>query len=158
MRALVIGSTGFVGKSLVEQLLYRRHEVTGTTRRDLDLAQPVTELPAADIVFQVAAITKFMDCRDNPRLSYRVNVDAQIEIADLAIRGGMFPVFISSDVVEVEPHTAYGHQKSIVEAYFRTINGAVVRPTRIAPHRVMEFCDDLIGVGERREKGVFSWR
>lgn len=159
MKSLLIGSTGFVGAALFARL-NRSGYVTATTRADFDLSQPITELPDTNcsVVFQVAAMTKFMECRDNPRASYRINVDAQIEIANLAIAAGMFPVFISSDVVEVEPHTAYGHQKATVEAYFRTIKGAVVRPTRIAPHRVGEFCDFLVRVGEKRERGVFRWR
>ncbi|MCF6506261.1 NAD(P)-dependent oxidoreductase [Blastococcus sp. MG754426] len=60
MRALVTGAGGFVGRHLVERLEREGWQVTGLTRRDVDLADPVAGAAAVrtadpDVVFALAA-------------------------------------------------------------------------------------------------------
>lgn len=164
MKALVIGGDGFVGAALVALLRSRGHDVTATTRRReladapfLDLAVPISAIPRADTVFIVAGVNGFQACEGNPS-AYRVNVDAPVEIARMAIGQGAFPVFVSSDSVEWCGATAYARQKAMAELGVRLSGGAVVRPSRIELHRVGSFCELMIDVGARRLPGVFHWK
>lgn len=164
MKALVVGGDGFVGSNLVAVLVTRGHDVLATTRRRgsdvyfLDLAGPITWIPSADVVFIVAAVNTFQACEGNPQ-AFRVNVDAPVEIARLAVHEqGAFPVFVSSDCVEWCGATAYARHKALAELGVRMAGGAVVRPSRIAPERVGNFCDLLIDIGARRAPGVHHWK
>jgi dTDP-4-dehydrorhamnose reductase len=163
MTALVIGGDGFVGSALVALLRERRCDVAATTRRPrapgifLAMALPVQAIPAAEAVFIVAAVNTFQACEGNPQ-AYRVNVDAPVEIARLAIAQGGFPVFVSSDAVEWCGASAYARQKALAELGVRMVGGAVVRPSRVEPHRVGNLCELLLDVATRRLPGVHHWK
>ena len=81
MKILVTGAAGYIGSALVRHLEAEGHMVIGTTRQTLNLLDigPHTLLPA-DIAFLCAAKTRFIDCERDPD-AYRINVDAQIELA-----------------------------------------------------------------------------
>lgn len=166
MRALLIGGDSFVGQGLDAELRLRGHVVLPTTRRHshaiglgwplLDLAQPVNDLPDGDVAFVVAAVTKFRGCEGNSE-SYRVNVDAPIDIARIMAQRGGFCVFVSTDAVEWCGSTAYARQKALAEIGVRLAGGAVVWPGPILPEQRREVCSLLADVGERRLAGVHVW-
>lgn len=164
MKALVIGGDGFVGLNLVAALQSAGADVIRSSRRGiagagviyLDLEKQLPTLPQTEVVYLVAAMTTFRECEGNAG-SWIVNVDSQIALAKQAVAMGAFPVFISSDSVEWSG-TQYAREKAQAELGVLMLNGAVVRPTRIRPPRIGEFCQLLVRVGKQRLGGVHRWQ
>lgn len=160
MKMLVVGGDGRIGSELVRLLHTGGHEVTPTSRRQpvpdgslwLDLDQPIRDLPLCDVVYLVAAVHTFQGCEGNAA-AWRINVDAPCAIVR---KCGAFPVFVSSDCVEWSG-TAYARMKAAVEMFIQGKDGAIVRPSRVTPHRVAMLCELLRRVGEDREAGVHRW-
>lgn len=164
---LVIGGDGFIGSAVCAELERRQCEFIETTRRDsqalgaqfffrLGIDDP-HELPAAEAVYLIAAMPKFQDCEGNPT-AWLVNVDAQIAIARTArAKSGAFIVFISSDCVEWCGSTAMARQKAQVESFIQTIDGAIIRPTRVAPALVGDLAREIVRVGLDRKPGLVRW-
>ena len=167
---LVIGGDGLVGSALRSKLNSRHLAWQATSRRAIPTeAWPgpvLLDLAAIDwqylpmitrgTVYLVAYMSKFIDCESNP-LAWRVNVDAQIELARQYSRHGAFVVFISSEAVEKAGGTAYGRQKAHVESYMRTIDAAIIRPSRIPPNRVDYFAKVVVDIGVERKPGLMRW-
>jgi nucleoside-diphosphate-sugar epimerase len=163
---LVIGGTGLVGSALVNELNnfnrvfgYTSRRGEGPIKFDLETSHP-NSLPDAGVVFLVAAMPGFAVCESN-RLTWLINVDAQIALARRFARGSnitpAFVVYVSSEAVEIAGATAYARQKAAVESFIHTIDGAIVRPARIAPDRARDFARFLIKVGDDRRTGVYRW-
>lgn len=154
MHALIIGGDSRLGSALQVRLEASTawRQVITTSRRAassrgdnclyMDLADPSTIVlssvafaAAGEVaVFVVAAVPGFGPCERGGD-TWRINADAPGEIArQTAAWGwqGWRTIFVSSDAVEVAPHTAYALQKAYAELAVLAAGGCVVRPARIA--------------------------
>lgn len=164
MKYLVIGGDGRVGSALVRELQYRGLDyafTSRTTRRGgshyLDLSQwPLTNVPIADTIYLVAAIPSFVAAEDDPRGTWRVNVDAPLAIARGQSEAKI--VFVSSDAVSFCGHTEYGRQKAHVEAalYFRP-RTSIVRSRRLAEGDEIALARILVDIGVSPTYGFYEF-
>ena len=161
MRSLIIGGDSMLGLALADCL----DDVTVTSRRngapyfyDLLASAPATLPNRPDVVYLIAAMTKFRDCEMNPD-AYSINVDAQVAIAAHFSRAHI--VYVSSEAAEWPNQTAYGSQKRACEMMLTAACGydrlAIVRPRKIVPERVEALCHVLASVGNDRKIGVYRW-
>lgn len=141
VRALIIGATGLVGHSLLRDWRGRPGwEVRGSYHRNLFPGLDALDMLDAGAVrgalegFQpdwvvLAASNPHVDyCETHPGESRRINVDAALRSARLALAGGARVVFFSSDYVfdgtrapyreedSQRPLSVYGRQKAEVES------------------------------------------
>jgi UDP-glucose 4-epimerase len=101
-RILVTGSSGFIGRNLVEEL--KRHNVKIITLTDpeghrIDVLdwRKIKEISDIDIVYHLAAKTYVPFSFENPRETYAVNVLGTLNILELCrLRGVEKIVFVSS--------------------------------------------------------------
>lgn len=130
MRALVTGSTGFLGNALVRELLGNGYSVTALVRtfeRAQRLPRGVRAVPAditrpdsfrhalrgVDIVFHLAAVTKVgIRSKDRPRVQ-RINVDGARHVLELAAAAGV------PRIVHVSTVAVYGDTRGqcVAETY-----------------------------------------
>lgn len=148
-----------MGRSLAEWFTGQNQEVWLTTRdakavapqtRWLDLAQPASTWPLADLPCQVAvlcaAVTSQKACQEDYATTYAINVTATVELAKRLVEAGAFVVFLSTNLVfdgsvplvpadhPVNPQTAYGQQKAEAEQALLALapdSVAVVRLTKV---------------------------
>jgi nucleoside-diphosphate-sugar epimerase len=169
---LVIGGRGLIGSAVCRELQARDLPFIATTRDGsggntfkLDLGDfDGSELPwlykPNVTVYLIAAIPGFVACKGNP-VSWIVNRDAPIAIARCYRRyPDAFIVFISSDVVNKEydiEYSAYPRQKAEVESYIQAIDGAIVRPGKVATDRASELAKVIVEVGIARRPGLTRW-
>lgn len=163
MKHLVIGGRGLVGTALCSRLAAKGIEYHATTRQkpregefyfDLASSEMPDELMSFDVIYIVAAMSKFAAC-EGSSLAWQVNVDTPLRIA---LSGNGFPIFVSSSAVENMAHTAYGRHKAHVEAVMLARgNGAIVRPSQIVPARANEVADLLIDIGHKLKPGLTRW-
>lgn len=157
---LIVGGDAKLGKALAAQLEAAGHPVAWTTRRGKTMAYNVRPLdmlldpklpwlsPSPRVVFIVAAITSIARCEQDPT-AWRINADAPILLAAAARAQGSHAVFVSSDAVEIAPHTAYAMQKAHAEVGVLALGGAVFRPARIDPERMVDAARALMDFGVR---------
>jgi dTDP-4-dehydrorhamnose reductase len=158
MRALVVGANGLIGAALSAAWQQRGRDVIGTTRHRsrirseemvfLDLSDEnatFEHLPAADVAFICAAMTKFAECRSSPELAERVNFTAPVRLAHHLVARGTRVVFLSTSAVLDcrEPHmranrprnptSVYGKWKAAAEEGILALGEAaiVVRLTKV---------------------------
>tara|TARA_B110000008_G_scaffold164398_1_gene164709 strand:+ start:210 stop:1124 length:915 start_codon:yes stop_codon:yes gene_type:complete len=108
-KVFVTGASGFVGSRLVQLLEKNRNTIKMLSRKNngnyetvvCDLQNdliPQDALTGVDSVFHLAGFTH--DVRDNPEskyLYYKINVDATVQLAKLAVEGGVKRfIFVSS--------------------------------------------------------------
>lgn len=165
MKALVVGGDGLIGSALVGVLRARGIDVIATTRRadrrqagdyHLDLAQPIGDLPAATVVFLVAAMPKVFDCQGS-ELAWRVNADAPIAIAQAVAGRGTHVVFVSSDSIHRFGACDYARAKLHVEGVLQAMRATIVRPAPVARDRASECAAFIADVGLARLTGVQRW-
>lgn len=154
---LVIGGDGQVGRAIVAGLEARGLTAIGTTRhreragpgrpyldltQDLDSWRPPGPVGAAVLA---AAITKLDACEREPEATARVNVGANLTLADRLAGVGTYVIFLSSNQVfdgarphrlasePASPRTQYGQQKAEVERRLLRghSNAAVLRLTKV---------------------------
>ena len=144
-RALVIGGSGFVGRTLVARLgpdrgigTWHAKPIAGMVQFDATtgrLTELLKQLPA-DIthVFVPFGLVNPEQCARDPAGSAEVNVESVIRVLGDALNAGLIPVFVSTDYVydgrkifpaEDEPqtpNTEYGRQKAAVERWLTDRN------------------------------------
>ena len=156
MRVSVIGADGAIGSALALALRMGNHEVVGTTRRpnhanlpekmllDLSLEMPAS-LPQADIAVICAAMSRFAECREQPALAHRVNVEGPMQIAERQLsQGGRVLLLSTSAVFDCRkplrkaddarsPRSVYGRLKAEAEAGLAKMGQgtAVLRLTKV---------------------------
>ncbi|WP_316187594.1 MULTISPECIES: SDR family oxidoreductase [unclassified Bradyrhizobium] len=142
MRAVVVGASGFVGRTILARLGAERAIGTGhrNTRGGLDHFDALTHgfadlRPAmrgefSHVIVAHGAINPEQCARD-PEGTARINVDSIIRLVSEVIAAGLTPVFLSTDYVfdgtrglrrEDEPqcpNTEYGRQKAKVEQWLQ---------------------------------------
>lgn len=149
-----------MGIALKHQLQLDWYPIVETTRRRerdgppslafLDMRDP--ELPKFQMgvictIFVIAAVTGIAQCERDPD-TWRINADAPGTIARLGATHHARTIFVSSDAVEIAPHTVYAMQKAHAETQVLAAGGAVLRPSRIPADRYDEVADDLIQIAE----------
>lgn len=117
--ALVVGSTGLIGQSLMQALLRSFWPVWGTVRSATDSSDRLLALDLSRDVpgsgdeekrlaeaarslgtaFLCAAISRFEECAKNPDLSFRVNVSNTLKLAEFLLDRGVTVVYLSSNAV-----------------------------------------------------------
>lgn len=132
MKIIITGANGFLGSRLCGKL--ELHELIGATRLDFDISLE-NEVMAylrdqqPDAVIHCAALSDVGACRENPELSYRVNVLGTKNIALACSKLNTKLIFCSSDQVyvglpgeaahaedeKVEPPHVYGEHKVLAE-------------------------------------------
>src|SRR5262245_57753839 len=108
---LVIGGDGQIGRALVAGLAARGLTAIGTTRHheragpgrpyldradDLDAWRPPGPIGAAVLA---AAVTRLDACEREPEATARVNVGANLALADRLAASGAYVIFLSSNQV-----------------------------------------------------------
>ncbi len=174
MRELIIGGDGRVGSAL-RRLLPEAMHTTRHSPQPAEFHPPwdafyfnmlnPTALPVADIVYICAGVNGALTCAQQPQLSYRVNVDGTIWIAEyyrkppppLVPYNGPFVVWVSSTTVEWQME-GYGMQKRITEMALRGMpHVGIVRAGRVLQPEVDKLCELMIDIGRNRKRGVFLW-
>lgn len=137
-RICIVGGDGAVGGALVARFREKGVECLASTRREL--SDPNTQfrldlsnrdeiaLPVCDVVILAAAMARLAECRADPDLARRVNVDAQIRLAENARSFGAIVIFLSTALVfdgtrpnvapeeAPSPRSLYGKLKAETEA------------------------------------------
>ena len=107
-RILVTGSSGFVGRNLVEEL--KRHNVEVVTLTDLKAKRvdirdwkKIKEIMDIDIVYHLAAITSVPFSFENPGETYDVNVLGTLNILELCRSCNADKIVFASSYVYGQP-------------------------------------------------------
>ncbi len=152
-KLLVTGASGFLG-GLVCQAAQTAWQVIGTyqvhpvhiagsvtLKLDLSDRSALSALMATvqpDAVVHAAALSKPNDCQMNPALSWAVNVQAALDLADLCAAAAIPCVFTSTDQVfggeaapyvetdAIAPVNLYGEHKALAEQGMRQRHDQVV--------------------------------
>jgi dTDP-4-dehydrorhamnose reductase len=157
---LLIGKDGQLGGALFKHF----KNCTGTSRHTgarpyFQLTDDPSSLPASEVVFIVAAKTKFRDCEIDED-AWSINVDSPIRIANRF--KDSFIVYISSEAAEWSGHTAYGDQKRFAEMGLRAVvpyeRLAIVRPDKVTPDRIEDLCKLLEKIGKGKIWGVHRFK
>jgi UDP-glucose 4-epimerase len=157
MRVLVTGGTGFIGRSLVEELLARRHAVSTLSRRsegvrgaehfamDAGSDEAITAASRAEAVVHLAALSNASASFADPYTFNRLNAMGTLAMLEGARRGGGRIVFASSQRIYrpspdpipedgvIEPQDPYGYSKLCGEEWlemyrrFHDVHVATVR-------------------------------
>ena len=154
---LIVGSDSLVGKALTQRFKMSGEGVIGTTRRRdivdekhlyldlLDNPESWSFPSGVDTAFICAGVTKLEECRKDPDISRRVNVDGTCKLIKNLIRKGVFVVYLSTNQVfdgsvpyclpedAFSPVTEYGRQKVETEKLISTWKDStsIVRFTKI---------------------------
>ena len=111
-KILVTGSSGFVGKGLVEELKRQDAEVLTLTEHDgrrIDIRDQqrvmriINEIRNVDIVYHLAAITSVPFSFENPRETYDVNVLGTLNILELCRSCNADKIVFASSYVYGQP-------------------------------------------------------
>lgn len=145
--ALIIGGGSAIGSALVQRLRQKNIAVESTTRATLDLAAAPgnwPQLPACDVAYLCAAVTKLDACEKDPAGTALVNVHHTAELAKRLSAHGSFVVFLSSNHVfdgskphrrfddPTSPANEYGRQKAQTEQAILALgSSAVLRLTKV---------------------------
>jgi dTDP-4-dehydrorhamnose reductase len=155
--SLIVGVDGLIGRALAVALTNVGQTVIGTTRRAtavsetnifLDLTADIANWHPPcqiDVAYLCAAVSSLEQCRQNPEVSFLVNVFNTIELAKALVSSGTFVIFLSTNQVYdgsipfrnpddlVCPRTEYGRQKAEVERQLLALGSlvSIVRLTKI---------------------------
>jgi dTDP-4-dehydrorhamnose reductase len=178
--SLIIGGDSTIGTALAAALRKEGVNVRTTSRRKqakdsitLDLADAPEnwpDLPAADVAFLCAAITKLEVCESDPEGTVRVNVDNMQELAEALLAQGTYVIFLSSNQVydgsisyrhpdePTCPLNEYGRQKSAMETWLtsRPYPAAVLRLTKVIAHPLAQIGEWSRALKEGKPVEAFS--
>lgn len=157
--ALVVGSSGLIGLSLMKRLPESYAPVIGSIRRRefgntpdviiLDLSKNISDQPLLDLTdnirtaFLCAAIPRFEECERNRDVTFLVNVSNTVRVAELLVSRGVRVVFLSTNAVfscdnpypeesSVPcPNTEYGRQKAEAEKRLLSLGGLAARGSHV---------------------------
>lgn len=133
MKAMIIGASGLLGKTLMRE--WSGDEVVGLGSRDVNIcdADKVREMVGQshpEWIVLAAAYTDVDGCESHPDLAFAVNRDGALNVAEAAKRIGAKLLFLSSDYVfdgkktspyEVDdarnPQSVYGRSKAEAEIW-----------------------------------------
>lgn len=174
--ALVVGGDSTIGGALAIELAAQGTRVTATSRRaaiahlPLNLAaKPDTwpELPAAEVAFFCAAITKLDMCENHPDTTRIINVTHIQSLAEMLQAQGTFVIFLSSNQVfdgtapyrkitdPVNPVSEYGRQKAEFEAWLlaRPVPASIMRLSKVVsgPLPMLDKWREALAKGEAVE-------
>lgn len=182
-QALVVGGDSSIGCSLVECFRSKGCAVMQTSRRTrgnsaegsfyLDLGSwersPVLEVDNCDVFF-CAGITNTATCREDPRGSRCINVDATIGLMKALLENGCRIAFLSTNQVfdgldafpvpseSRSPQTEYGRQKAEVEQWLvqECSNAVVIRLGKVLTPGMGLFDDWLHKLRSGQQVQAFS--
>ena len=138
MRILVTGSTGMLGKALV-QVLSRKHDVIGVCSKDFDIrdgnaVMAALRAQAPQLVVHLAAYTDVDGCEEHPLLAQETNAAGTESVAQACAEIGATLLYISTDYVfdgkQTEPYTeddrpnpinVYGSSKWLGEKHLQAL-------------------------------------
>ena len=115
MKVLVTGGSGFIGRSVLEELLLRGHDVIS-----LDLIEPSITVPflvgdirdletlrkaarGVDAIIHLAAIVSAVEAMEKPLDTFRTNVEGTLNVAEAARRENVKVIYAGSVAVYGEP-------------------------------------------------------
>lgn len=114
------------------------------------------DVPEADTVYVCAGANGAKRC-EGVQESFRVNVDAPVEIARIVGARGGFTVCVTSMSVEWLDG-AYQRQKLAAESMLRVMPSVgIVRAGRVTKENVGELCVAIASVGRLKRTGVTRW-
>lgn len=162
-RWLIVGADGGIGSALATRLpdsirTSRRAGTDNAVSLDLAADPDSWDVPHAEIAVLCAAVTSIETCRMKPAETRSVNVERTVQLAKRLAARGTFPVFLSTNQVfdgskpfrgvdeKPCPLTEYGRQKAEAERAILTLNGAVIRLTKVlaaAPPLFNTWADSL---------------
>jgi dTDP-4-dehydrorhamnose reductase len=137
MRVTLFGSTGLLGKALIQR--WTGDSITGLNSKDADLRNSQHILQAVqhtrpDWIVLAAAYTDVDGCETNSQLAFDVNCQGAVNVAEAAQQVGARLLFLSSDYVfdgtkskpyEVTdprgPRSVYGRSKAEAEVKLQQI-------------------------------------
>ncbi len=151
---LIVGIDGTLGSALAQRLASLHIPSLGTSRRPhsnalpLDLANPdaIAHFNPPDTIhtsYLFAAITSLQHCRRFPDEAHRINVQHTALLAQRLAQRGIKTVILSTNQVfdgstphrtprdHTYPQSVYGQTKAKLEHIVLSLNGSVVRPTKV---------------------------
>jgi dTDP-4-dehydrorhamnose reductase len=170
MRVGVTGAGGLLGRTLVPLWRAAGAEVTGWTRRDLDVTDPdavrgALRVVRPDVVIHAAAWTDVDGAEQHEDDAMRVNRDGTAEVGAACAETGATTVYLSSDYVfdgratapmatdrPLHPLGAYARSKAAGEAAVRAAGGTwmVVRTGWLYGPGGRNFVDTMRAAAEER--------
>lgn len=133
-KVLVTGSSGFIGRKLIERLKRDGVTVVEFSRKkgkNVISEENFKDLETVDTVFHLAAVSGYKDCSENTNLAYGVNVNGTVNVLEYCRRVGAKLVFPSTYVYDqpyekiktetdpVKPTTHYSFTKFLGEELCR---------------------------------------
>ena len=103
MTVLVTGSSGFIGKKLIERLKKDGVGVVEFSRKqgkDVTRPEDFKDLEPVDTVFHLAAVSGYKDCGENTNPAYEVNVKGTVNVLEYCRRVGAKMIFPSTYVYD----------------------------------------------------------
>ena len=153
MTHLVIGANSKIGAELFRQLEGRGENVIGTTRRNDDSGMPKLDLlsidpsdiPACDVAYICAAAIKPVPGEMDAM------INGTLDVINRLCANGAFPVFLSSQAVEVRTDD-YAKTKAAIERGVSNLNVCVMRLGDVMD---IEGCaSEIIKAGISRRPGL----
>lgn len=153
MRAMILGGTGLLGKSLVRE--WQGDEITGLGSQDVDIRdaarlRETVMQKRPDWIVLAAAYTDVDGCESHQDLALAVNRDGAVNVAQAAKAGGSRLLFLSSDYVfDGKKSLPYetGDERNPQSVYGRSKAEAEIRLLEILPDCCIARTSWLFGVG-----------
>ena len=153
MKAMIFGASGLLGKALMRE--WSGDEVVGLTSRDADIrdaakVREVAEKARPEWIVLAAAYTDVDGCESHPDLTFAVNRDGAVNVAQAAKRAGAKVMFLSSDYVfdgkKTSPYET-GDTRNPQSVYGRSKAEAEVRLLEVLPECCIARTSWLFGTG-----------